>query len=126
LTFSTSCGSISHFTDNNPVVRNNVYFKFATGTEFSGSAVRIPISCRFQAGFPGFPIPNPENDDVDDLERISGDDSDSDYDDSYSAPNENDFEVRDLKNYLFHSLYLSFFGVGWGFNCNQCLYFSNS
>jgi hypothetical protein len=72
------------------MVRNNVFVNFAAGTEFSGSTVRLIITCRFQAGFPGFPIPGPDEFDDDEvtLERIGGDDNEYDnYDSSHDDDN---------------------------------------
>jgi hypothetical protein len=62
------------------MIRNHVYFKFAQGSEFDGAFLRLPISCRFQAGFPGLPVlPDPDEDDNEPLERIL-DENDMDYD----------------------------------------------
>jgi len=98
--FSTSCGSISYFTDQNPIVRNNVYLKFDQGSELYGSSIRIPIACKFQAGLPGIaPVSNSDDDDDDDddditLERIGGgDNDDQDYSDNYDSVS-NEREVK--------------------------------
>ena len=62
------------------MIRNHVYFKFEEGSEFAGAVLRLPISCRFQAGLPGLPIlPDPDDDDNEPLERIP-DENDPDYD----------------------------------------------
>ncbi len=72
-------------------MRNNVYLKFAPGTELYGASLRLPIACKFQAGLPGIaPVSNSDDDDDDDdditLERIGGgDDDDPDYSDGYES-----------------------------------------
>ena len=92
------------------MVRNTVFVKFATGTEFSAASIRIPISCRFQAGFPGFPIPGPDEDDDDDvtLERIGGDDHE--YDNYEASHDDENSEASFLKLYFkLLNLFLFFF-----------------
>ena len=65
--------------------------KFSAGSENSGTTIRLPISCRFQAGLVGFPVTGADDEDAeDDLERIGGDDSE--YEDNYSTSND-DFKV---------------------------------
>ena len=98
--FSTSCGCVSYFTDQNPIVRNNVYLKFAPGSELYGASLRLPIACKFQAGFPGLALVANSNDDDDDdditLERIGGgDDEDQDYSDGYESISD-EREVKSL------------------------------
>ena len=74
-------------------MRNNIFIKFADGTENFGLAVRIPIFCRFQAGFLGFPPTDEDDEAEEDLERIPGDDQDEDDDGNYPTSND-DFKVR--------------------------------
>lgn len=80
-TQSTSCGSLNLFTGKSPMLRNNIHLTFSSDSEYYGQEVRIPFSCRFASGFPGFTVDYDDNDDDDDddNDHLSGDQVDEMY-----------------------------------------------
>ncbi len=106
--YSTSCGGISFFTNNNPMVRNNVHLKFADGSEFSDlSEFGIPVLCKFLSGLPG--VGSNDNDEIDDyeeditLERLGGGNN-WDYLDDDHKPENTGREVRMRKSFYFTNI----------------------
>ena len=86
-TLSTSCGSINSFRGRNPIMKNKIYLKFVTGSQFYGQPVQIPVSCKYPPGMNGFSM---------DEDEFDEDENDLDLDEDHEPIEKSNMYVMDI------------------------------